>query len=179
MWNLYARRGTGFSFCIPIDHGMRWSEGAPYGWFWRCHYGEGSLGTFCNRALAKSVDLLDRTTKERAEARYENECNPTGEGSGISDFATEYLNRIAPFAAAFKPAVWSDEQEWRWVFIQPPDTPPAYLELSLNDNSDQSAIAAICAGPHCGEEAINRVRQALCAVGIAGCPIYRSAVSLG
>ncbi len=176
MWQLYASRGTGFSFCIPIGHGLRWSEGPPFGWFWRCHYGEETVTAFCNRALSKAEELFDRITAERKNAPYERVENPDGEGAATTDFANEYLNWIAPFAAAFKPGTWADEQEWRWVFVRHPDDTPAFLELDLRNSrqEDKLAIAAICAGPQCNQESIDRVRSILDSNGLAGCPIHRS-----
>jgi len=180
MWQLYADHGSGFSFCIPIRHGLSWSEGPPFGWLWRCHYGEETLTTFSNRALAKAEELFDQITVERATAEYENEWNPTGEGSTTTDFANEYLNRIAPFAAAFKPGVWADEQEWRWVFVRHPNESPAFLELNLLDvtSKKKSVIAAICAGPQCTERNIDHLRTVLDANGLTGCQIGRSSMTM-
>ena len=180
MWSLYAERSRGFSFCIPIAHTLRWSHGYPFGWIWKCHYGEATLTDFCNRALAKAEELFERVTAERRNDPFEHSANSGKDGTTASDFATEYMNWLGPFAAAFKPAIWADEAEWRMVAIEQPDDPPQFIEFSLRDHDAEGklAFAAVCAGPECREEDVQRVRRLLDEMHLSCCPVRRSVLTL-
>jgi hypothetical protein len=164
MWRLYADRGAGFSFCIPFSHGLeRWTKNYPWGWICKCHYGEQPLAEFCNTALVKAEELF---AKER------NSSDP----STAEEFAQEFLNRIASFGPAFKPQIWANENEWRWVFVISPEDKRPFLELPLQSQTslDQLAISSICQGPECEIAHIRNLQKLLSASNYKSCKVYSS-----
>ena len=177
MWDLYAQRGRGFSFSIPTSHGSKWTRPQRFGELWQCQYGEGQLADLCVRVLATAEKQFDAILAERMNWSEESNINPDKIGFSAPEFANEYLNEIAPFAAAFKPAVWQDEQEWRWVFVTYPEDSPRHLNLDLSSNGQGLAIASVCAGPMSDPRSVEQVRAALDARGMVDCPIHRSALT--
>jgi hypothetical protein len=59
-----------------------------------------------------------------------------------------FVEKASHLAPVFKPRIWQDEQEWRWIFVRPDKRGHPYIELPLyDDNENKCIIAAICVGP--------------------------------
>ena len=147
MWRLYADRGRGFSFATRIEDALSWGSSGHLGFLLKVSYDPPMLDEFCIRTLTKIHELYladVAATLAPDPARYAN----------------LFLENVAWFAPAFKPHVWHDEQEWRFIFVRPsadhkklPDG-RMYIELPLTPPSatDPRPITAICGGPHCDYE---------------------------
>lgn len=142
MWNLYADRGKGFSFAIPLYKLEDWG-GFPA----RCHYDPHSIDQFSSGALETVAKCLI------AEMRG-------GHSPDLESYAATFLWNISYFAALFKPHSWADEQEWRMIFVNP----STEVKQRENGNSfievpktERLPIVAVCAGPNCPSETIDEL----------------------
>ncbi len=163
MWRLYADRGTGYSFCIPAFK-LRQPWG---GYLVGCNYSSEDLDAFCVRALATMRTLFLADVAAGIQA-------------GCDEYAALFFSHIAWFGPIFKHKVWADEQEWRVVYIRPPQhqKPRAdgrmYVEIPSPEDG-QLPIAAICAGPDCDYENSVRPLQALMRTsGYGAVAVYKS-----
>jgi hypothetical protein len=142
MWRLYADLSRGFSFAVPFHEAVRWAGLDHKGMMLKCSYDPDILTEFCARTLAKMREIyLDDV------------------GAGLQpnprSAAAVFLGNVSWFAPAFKPDVWHDEQEWRFVFSRPQIEHKALpggrtcveLPLARPAAGKQSPIVAICAGP--------------------------------
>jgi Protein of unknown function (DUF2971) len=146
MWRLYADGGRGFSFAIPTSEAVSWGGDSHKGMFVKCVYDSKTLAEFCVQALAKIRDI------------YLSDA-VAGLTPDAADYAGMFLRNIAWFAPAFKPDVWSDEKEWRFIFTRPRSAQKAFdgryyieLPLELPTPKNPHPITAICAGPDCDYE---------------------------
>jgi hypothetical protein len=104
MWRLYADRGTGFSFGIPAFKLQQpWG-----GYLIKCNYSSIDLDGFCVRALATIRRVYLDDVAAGREGPYD-------------EYAAMFFRHVVWFGPVFKHAVWSDEQEWRVVFVRPPE----------------------------------------------------------
>jgi hypothetical protein len=142
MWRLYADRGKGFSFAIRLHTALAWALHKLQGVVLKCAYGEREVQLFCANALAAMRDI------------YISEL----ESGVIPDpaiYAQLFLNNIAWLAPAFKPEIWKDEREWRFIFVRPPEEHKkhvdgrTFIELPLVPDTEEkiTPISAICGGP--------------------------------
>lgn len=173
MWRLYADRGRGFSFAIPTRNALSWGGDGHKGMFASCIYKSGRLTRFCADALAKIQEIYLRDA---------------GNGLAVdpAEYAAMFLDNISWFAPVFKPDVWADEKEWRFIFARPqPEHKSSdgrhYIELplALPTTQNPQPITAICAGPDCDyEDDILPLQQVLYERGFGGLggnfPIYTS-----
>jgi hypothetical protein len=146
MWRLYADRGRGFSFAIPLDKALLWAGHGHNGMLLKCTYDHNVLTEFCVRTLGKIREIY--------VADIVGGLKPHA-----SDYASMFFDNIAWFAPAFKPSVWQDEKEWRFIFARPPDVHRTlsdgrtYIELPLTVTAENPyPITAICGGPDCDYE---------------------------
>ncbi len=102
MWNLYSKRGTGLSFSFPGGKAYEWAQNNN-GVLVRVFYEPDELDVFCRTWLAK--------VREAFVGSRSREEEPDPEG-----FAKAFLRDVGFYAPVFKPKVWSDEREWRYVF---------------------------------------------------------------
>ncbi len=147
MWRLYADRGKGFSFAIRIAEALSWATSGHLGFLLKVSYDPKVLDEFCIRALTK-IRVLYLADVAAALA------------PDPAHYANLFLENVAWFAPAFKPHVWHDEQEWRFIFVRAPTDHKklpdgrTYIELPLTPPSatDPRPITAMCGGPYCDFE---------------------------
>jgi hypothetical protein len=173
MWRLYADGGRGFSFAIPTRDALSWAGDGHKGMFVGCVYDSKTLTRFCMQALAKIRAIY------LADVAGGLMPNPT-------EYAGMFLQNVSWFAPAFKPDVWSDEKEWRFIFSRPPPGHKLFdgrhyieLPLVLPTPENPQPITAICAGPDCDyEDDIIPLQRVLYEKGFGGkggqFPIYVS-----
>ena len=143
MWHLYADRGKGFSFAIRIDNALSWASSGHLGLLLKVSYDPAVLDQFCVRTLTKIREMY------LADVAAAVAPDP-------AQYANLFFENVAWFAPAFKPYVWHDEKEWRFIFVRPPADHKklpdgrTYIELSLTPPSatDPRPITAMCGGPH-------------------------------
>jgi Protein of unknown function (DUF2971) len=136
MWSLYADRGQGFSFCISTKDIIPWAGFNEKGWFWKCKYGEEETTRYCQKILDKGIAI------HREHSRHASAYD-------VDTYAAMFVDRASYLAPVFKPKIWHDEQEWRWIFVRPDKRGKPYIELPLYDSSGENCvISAICAGPN-------------------------------
>ena len=135
MWRLYANRGTGFSFCFQTTEAASWG-----GYLVKCQYDPHALTLFCAKSLTKIRELF-----------LADSDNPNP-----NDYAAEFFSQVAWFAPIYKQEIWSDETEWRLIFIRDPEHHQrridgrTYIEIPGSIGSaSRIPIAAVCAGPDC------------------------------
>ncbi len=146
MWRLYADRGCGFSFAIPTRNALSWAGDGHKGMFASCIYDSRTLTRFCADALTKIREIY---------------LSDAAKGLGVdpAEYAAMFLDNISWFAPIFKPDVWSDEREWRFIFSRQKSEHKSsdgryYIDLPLASPTPQNPqpITAICAGPDCDYE---------------------------
>lgn len=138
MWRLYADRGTGFSLCIPA-----YKLQQPWGGYLiECNYSNDDLDAFCAAALFKPRQVY----LEGADA---------GIMPDPDAYASLFFRNVVWFGPIFKHQVWSDESEWRVVYVRPPEHHKrresdgrTYIEVPAVEDG-RLPIAAICAGLDC------------------------------
>lgn len=162
MWRLYADRGRGFSFVFPLHLCAPWG-GIPV----KCNYSNEDLADFCRTALAEVRTVL---IDDRAEG-----LNPNPDV-----YAATFVRHVAWFAPIFKQSFWSDENEWRIVFIRPDaerirrGDGRQYIEVPARKHG-RLPIEAICGGPTCDVDGVVRPLQQLANQhGYGGVPIHIS-----
>ena len=106
MWGLYADRGQGFSFCIPTKDLIPWAGFSQKGWLWKCRYGEEETSRYCEKVLTEGISIY-RKHSRRASA------------FDVDAYAAMFVDKVSYLAPVFKPKIWHDEQEWRWIFVRP------------------------------------------------------------
>ncbi|MFO1154746.1 MAG: DUF2971 domain-containing protein [Rhodospirillales bacterium] len=169
MWRLYADRGRGFSFAIPFQEAVRWAGLDHSGMMLKCSYDINTLTLCCARAL----DNIRKIYLDKIADGY------VIDHDAVSNI---FLRNIFYFAPAFKPSVWKDEKEWRFVFVRPQLEHKAqdgrtFIELPLTLPADKpSPIVAICAGPDCDyEDSVIPVQRVLFERGYGtSCPVHVS-----
>lgn len=147
MWRLYSDRGRGFSFAIPIREALGWAGIDHSGMMLKCCYDPSMLTLCCVQTLAKIREIY-------------LESIAGGYALGPETVSEIFLHNISYFAPAFKPSVWQDEKEWRFVFLRQPLEHKTLqdhrtfveLPLTLPEANQPSPIVAICAGPDCDYE---------------------------
>jgi hypothetical protein len=170
MWELYADEGRGFSFAIPIDRAFRWVREELNGFAFRCSYSPSELDQFCKAAL------------ETIRHIYRADC-VDGLAHSPDSCAELFLSQVAWFAPVFKPHVFEAEQEWRFLFVRPPNDHKVdadgrtFIELPLSPVSGVAPIRAICAGPHADyDDDIVPLQDVLCSNGYgADFPVHIAA----
>ena len=173
MWRLYADGGRGFSFAIPTSDALTWAGDGHKGMFVGCVYDPRTLARFCADALARIRDIYLSDVAD----------NPSLDAP---DYAQMFLQNISWFAPAFKPEIWSDEKEWRFIFSRPRSEHKVtdgrhYIELPLvlPTVKNPQPITALCAGPDSDyEDDILTLQRILYDKGFGGVggdfPIYTS-----
>jgi len=163
MWRLYADRGTGFSFGIPaFKLAQPWG-----GYLIRCNYSGDDLDAFCVRALAKIREVFLADVSAGRTGTYDA-------------YAALFFSHVVWFGPIFKHKVWSDEQEWRVVYIRPSqhhkqrsDGRP-YIEIPVPEDG-RLPIGAVCAGPNCDQQGTVRpLRELMNKSGYGAVLIYNS-----
>jgi hypothetical protein len=137
MWNLYADRGQGFSFVILTKDLIPWAGFNQKGWLWKCRYGEEETSLYCEKVLDEGIALYRRYL--RRVSTFD-----------VDAYAAMFLDKASYLAPVFKPKIWHDEQEWRWIFVRPDKKGQPYIELPRYDgdgDGKKCVISAICAGP--------------------------------
>jgi len=142
MWRLYADRGRGFSFSIRLHTALTWAAEAHDGIILKCNYGEAALQDFCAASLVKVREIF------LSDSQVGLDPNP-------DEYAQMFLENSAWLAPAFKPEIWKDEREWRFLFVRPREAHKkqedgrTFIELPLIPEglAKQSPISAICCGP--------------------------------
>lgn len=161
MWRLYAERGTGFSFCIPIPHTEKWPG---LSIVTRCNYDTDAHATFFDSSLDRLAELYRAAvTAGRAEP--------------LMQYAEQYFANIAWFATMFKSREYEHEQEWRLVFRRPKEFHRRDEHGRLFIEVPGSAfgplqIEAICAGPRCAPDTLQDVQQIANANGYGQVPFH-------
>ena len=148
MWKLYADRGQGFSFALPILPALEWAAKTHQGFFARCSYCVERLEEFCRSAVATIREIF------LADIAAGIHPDPVA-------YCEAFFRNVAWFAPVFKPRVWEDEKEWRFVFTRPQcdhktiEGGKHCIELPLRPSDEASfgPLTAICAGPNCDYEA--------------------------
>jgi hypothetical protein len=136
MWSLYADRGQGFSFCILTKDLIPWAGFSQRGWLWKCRYGEEETSRYCQKVLDEGISIY------RKHSRHASSFD-------LEAYAAMFVDKASYLAPVFKPKIWHDEQEWRWIFVRPDKKGHPYIELPLYGDSGRiCVIAAICAGPN-------------------------------
>ena len=140
MWNLYADRGEGLSFTIPLHKVQDW------GCFPACcRYDTHSIDQFCVGALETVAKCLIEEKRG-------------GLSPDLESYAATFLWNISYFAAVFKPHSWADEQEWRLIFMNPlaevkqREDGNSFIEVP---KTERLPIEAVCAGPNCSVETVD------------------------
>jgi hypothetical protein len=139
LWRLYSDREKGFSFCIPTYKIEDWG-----GFLMKCQYDPAVLDRFCTGAL------------ETVRTCFIDDLRQ-GQAPDLERYAAEFLYDISYFAPMFKPHVWSDEKEWRILFLRPPAERKklpdgrSYIELPPKD---RMPIVALCAGGQCEQQSV-------------------------
>ncbi len=144
MWRLYADRGRGFSFAIPIYEALSWAGDNHKGMMLKCSYDSKMLAAFCEQAVSKIREI------------YLSDV-ALGTNPDPIQYANMFLQNISWFAPAFKPEAWQDEKEWRFIFVRPQTEHKTllngrtYIELPLIPPTKENPhpITAICGGPDC------------------------------
>jgi len=169
MWRLYADRTRGFSFAVPLHNALSWLGDGHHGLIMKCSYDHQVLSHFCARALdrMRQIYLDDILAGKHVEP---------------ATYANVFLQNATWLAPAFKPAVWQDEKEWRFIFRRPSvqhhklTSGRTYIELPLLATPQSTPpIAAMCAGPDCDyADSISPMQQLLFEKGYGNFAIHLS-----
>lgn len=136
MWRLYASRGRGFSFSIPIKAFASWPD-----------------LKFVTKVIYDGVQqrelLSDLVEFTAAEYRRDD---PTLRRTRVADYAASFFRHVAWFGFGIKLEDYASEKEWRLVFIRPPEHHKLdergrmYIEVA-GPPAAPLPISAICSGP--------------------------------
>lgn len=171
MWRLYADRGKGFSFVMPTKNAHTWGLQHHRGTFLKCIYDYKILASLCDESLKKLRELFlaDVAAGLKPDPAY---C------------AAWFLDLAAWLSAAFKPEVYRDEREWRFVFRCPAEYHKVsedgrtFVELPVFSSNPEFScpFTAICAGPDCDyDDGILPLRRVLQQQGYGpNFPVYES-----
>jgi len=144
MWRLYADRGRGFSFVMPYEDARTWGLRHHVGTLLKCIYDCKTLALLCDESLKqlRELFLADVAVGLAPDPVY---C------------AKWFLDLAAWLSSAFKPEVYRNEREWRFVFRCPAKYHKisadgrTFVELPVFSSNPEIScpFTAICAGPDC------------------------------
>lgn len=136
MWRLYAERGRGYSFSVPISAIASWAG-----------------RTFFTRVIYDGLQqraLLDDLI-EFVAATYRQD-DPALRRARVSNYADIFFRMAAPFGFGIKLEDYASEKEWRVILVDTSGQPKEdergrkYIEVS-GPPPGALAISAICSGP--------------------------------
>ena len=102
------------------------------GWLWKCRYGEENE-PYCEKVLYADISITGSIAVSSA--------------FDVDAYAAMFVDNASYLAPVFKPKIWHDEQEWRWIFVRPIKKGP-HIEFHFTTAGKEIVIAAIC-GPNC------------------------------
>lgn len=174
-WELYADRGTGFSFAIDFQdtRGFILQNDKARGYPLKCIYDDALLDRFCEDVLAEickiyAGDVIDGTEQ------------------ALDCYARELLQRLQYFSPVFKYKVREDEREWRLVVIskeqserRPKRKKGSFICLPPAKIKEPLPIKAICAGPNCDFDVeMPRLMKTMAENGYSGVRLVRSTLEI-
>jgi len=150
MWRAYAARGFGCSFGFETVKAKDWK-----GYIVKCNYDPDEM----TRLIVKSMDKIRSLFVDDLKARA---------AKPLTTYVNVCFDHLRWFAPIFKHPIFSDEKEWRLIFVKPVDVQKTddnnrrFIEIPPQGSSQTAApIGAVCAGPACTPERCLEVYNAI------------------